>query len=314
MNITTSTHSLPLATVVNPQTDSLRRENNNREVITKPAAASQSAAEKGLASDKDKAKTPGQNNEHVDFATIRKNAEKENSSISDSSEEERNPEHNSERNSEQKQQETSESEQGSAEIVAQEKEIHKLKQRDLEVRTHERAHAATGGVYTGSPQYTFEQGPDGKKYAVGGEVSVDLSSVSGNPRATIAKMQKVHAAALAPADPSVQDTKVAAKAAILINQAQAELFFDEKPRSGSEVENSDDTFDQGLSSKQKGSAENRISEQFDLQMNKTLEAQEQISPKRSDAVTQRAVRVESFYSNITQAYEKPPRYQFQLTA
>ena len=51
-------------------------------------------------------------------------------------------------------------------------------------------------------------------------MSVDLSAVDGNPQATIAKMQKVHAAALAPANPSIQDTRVAASAARTILQAQ----------------------------------------------------------------------------------------------
>ena len=70
MNITPQANTLPLATVVNPQTDNLRRENSQREVITKPSAPSQSAAEKGVASDKDKAKTPAQNNEHIDFELV----------------------------------------------------------------------------------------------------------------------------------------------------------------------------------------------------------------------------------------------------
>jgi len=45
-----------------------------------------------------------------------------------------------------------------------------------------------------------------------------------------------------------------------------------------------------------------------------LTAQERIAPTQSNDVLQRAVRVETFYSNITQAYEKPASYQFELTA
>ena len=53
-------------------------------------------------------------------------------------------------------------------------------------------------------------GPDGNRYAIGGEVSIDVAPVDGDPEATIAKMEIVKAAALAPAEPSAQDRKVAA--------------------------------------------------------------------------------------------------------
>ena len=53
---------------------------------------------------------------------------------------------------------------------------------------------------------------------------------------------------------------------------------------------------------------------FDAFINKTLDAQEQVAPTQSNEVLQRAVRVETFYSNITLAYEKPATHQFELTA
>ena len=53
---------------------------------------------------------------------------------------------------------------------------------------------------------------------------------------------------------------------------------------------------------------------FDRQINQTLDAQERIAPSRSDDTIQRAVRIESFYSNINQAYAKQPNNQFELTA
>ena len=77
MNITTQINAMPLATVVNPQTDSLRRENSQREVITQPTPTHASTAEKGVASDKDRARTPAQQNEHIDFTAIQKKAEEE---------------------------------------------------------------------------------------------------------------------------------------------------------------------------------------------------------------------------------------------
>ena len=89
MNITPQTHTLSIPTAVNPQTDNLRRENNLREVIAKPAAASQSAAEKGVASEKERAKTPAQNNESIDFENIRKQAELETKTINGESDREK---------------------------------------------------------------------------------------------------------------------------------------------------------------------------------------------------------------------------------
>jgi hypothetical protein len=91
-------------------------------------------------------------------------------------------------------------------------EIEDLKARDQEVRTHEQAHAATGGQYAGSPQYEYTTGPDNKRYVTGGEVSIDISEEP-SAEQTLRKMQQVRAAALAPAQPSSQDLKVAAEAA-----------------------------------------------------------------------------------------------------
>jgi hypothetical protein len=102
-------------------------------------------------------------------------------------------------------------------------EIAKLVSRDQEVRAHEQAHAAVGGRYAGAPTYTFDRGPDGKRYAVGGEVSIDTGPVSGDPEATLRKMEVVLRAALAPAEPSAQDRQIAAQAQALMSEARVEL-------------------------------------------------------------------------------------------
>jgi len=102
--------------------------------------------------------------------------------------------------------------------------IQELKTTDQKVRSHEQAHVAVGGQYvTGGPTYEYEKGPDNQRYAVGGEVGIDSSPVSDNPEATIAKMQVVRAAALAPPDPSPQDRAVASAASREEGQARAEL-------------------------------------------------------------------------------------------
>lgn len=100
--------------------------------------------------------------------------------------------------------------------------VEALKKRDAEVRAHEGAHmAAGGGLVRGGASYSLQKGPDGNSYAIGGEVSIDLSPEK-DPRATINKMQQVQQAALAPVDPSGQDRAVASMAAKISAQAQKE--------------------------------------------------------------------------------------------
>jgi len=101
--------------------------------------------------------------------------------------------------------------------------VEELRARDAEVRRHEAAHAAAGGQYAGSPTFSYQTGPDGRRYAVGGSVSIDTAPVKGDPEATIRKAQQIKAAATAPAEPSSQDRRVAAQAEALAQQARAEL-------------------------------------------------------------------------------------------
>ncbi len=111
----------------------------------------------------------------------------------------------------------------SFELSQEAEEIRKLQERDREVRAHEAAHAAAGGAFAGSPSYTFERGPDGQSYATGGEVNIDVSPVAGDPQATLNKAQQIRAAALAPAEPSAQDMKIAQRAQTMAAKARMEL-------------------------------------------------------------------------------------------
>jgi hypothetical protein len=101
--------------------------------------------------------------------------------------------------------------------------IQELQARDREVRIHEAAHAAVGGGHAASPTYSYQTGPDGRSYAVGGEVQIDTSKVAGDPQATLQKAETIRAAALAPAQPSSADRAIAAKAAVMATEARAEL-------------------------------------------------------------------------------------------
>ncbi len=107
--------------------------------------------------------------------------------------------------------------------AAEEKITRQLQDRDREVKTHEMAHLASAGQYArGGPTYSYQQGPDGRRYAVGGEVPIDVSQEK-TPEATIQKMQSVKRAALAPAEPSSADRSIAASATALESQARQEL-------------------------------------------------------------------------------------------
>jgi len=145
-------------------------------------------------------------------------------------------------------------------------QIRQLKARDAEVKSHEAAHAAVGGQLAGSPSYTYQRGPDGVRYAVGGEVPIDVSKVAGDPQATLEKMQRVQRAALAPAEPSVQDRRVAALAAQQAVEARAEISLESRVAD---------------SESQDESAESRP--QLDERVDRQAQAEKQAEEKRDEA-------------------------------
>jgi len=101
--------------------------------------------------------------------------------------------------------------------------LRELQKADQAVKAHEMAHlAAAGGYAKGGASFSYQRGPDGQNYAVGGEVQVDTGKEA-TPEATIQKMQIVRQAALAPIDPSPQDQRVAAHATLQLSEAFKEL-------------------------------------------------------------------------------------------
>ena len=140
-----------------------------------------------------------------------------------------------------KEQQTSASQSTKAQIAStlteqEVKQVQELKARDREVRAHEAAHLAAAGSLATGVSYTYQRGPDGVQYAVGGEVGIDTAPVAGDPEATLAKAQRIRAAALAPAEPSAQDLRVAAQAAQLAVQARAEIGQQQRAESEEESE------------------------------------------------------------------------------
>lgn len=105
----------------------------------------------------------------------------------------------------------------------QRRQVDEFRSRDREVRTHEQSHKAVAGDNAGAIHLEYDVGPDGRRYAVSGDVPIDVSAVSGDPEATVRKMSVVARAASAPANPSGADRQVAAKAAGQASQARAEM-------------------------------------------------------------------------------------------
>lgn len=115
-------------------------------------------------------------------------------------------------------------------------QVRALQQRDRAVRAHEMAHVAVGGelVLRGA-QFEYETGPDGIRYAVGGDVLIDTSP-GRTPEETIEKAERIRATALAPADPSPQDRAVAAMAIQMALQAQVELAVKQREEAAESAE------------------------------------------------------------------------------
>lgn len=324
MNISFQSADIPLVNVANQATASLRRDNAQRDLITKPEASAQPGAEKGVASDSDKSQTPSQNVDSIDFESIQEQIELENTTVNenpdDTNEQADQDQDNEEELAASDENSDTEEESQPPEVEFRE-EIQALESRDQEVRTHELAHVAAGGQYAGTPQYQYTIGPDGQRYITDGEVSIDLSPIDGDPAATITKLDQVINSALAPAEPSTQDRQVAAQAAQLILQAQSELA----EQRTAELENTS-ARNEGSEGALENSAETNTANQFsstdistttndnnfDQFVNATIASQEQVVPTRSEDVDARAERIERFYNAITQAFDERPSSNFQI--
>lgn len=122
--------------------------------------------------------------------------------------------------------------------------VRELQMTDTKVRAHEMAHQAAGGGLAGAASYTYERGPDNKMYAVAGEVPISMQA-GNTPEETIANARQIQAAAMAPADPSPQDFKVAASAMRMEIEARAEQArIEQEERKAQELENEEQRAEQ----------------------------------------------------------------------
>ncbi len=129
------------------------------------------------------------------------------------------------------------------ELTRQEQaKVQQLKRRDLEVKAHEQAHLnAAGSIAVSGARFTYTTGPNGVRYATGGEVSIDTSEVVNDPAATIRKADIIRRAALAPMNPSPQDYNVASQANDMAAQARSELIQEQSLSPNENSQRSDDS-------------------------------------------------------------------------
>ncbi|EAH4669959.1 hypothetical protein PEY33_001526 [Campylobacter coli] len=105
--------------------------------------------------------------------------------------------------------------------MQQVQQVRELQSIDRNVKAHEAAHQAAGGGLAGAASFSYTRGPDNQMYATAGEVPIRMQK-GRTPEETIANARQVVAAAMAPADPSPQDYKVAANALKMEFEARAE--------------------------------------------------------------------------------------------
>jgi len=207
----------------NPATDSVIRDNAVKPVIPPVSSTSTADTNSGLSTDRDKAQSSA-----VIASQNPTYDQPQNAAINEAETAEQqaaDQENNTEDGEQNRDGSSSESTDNNEQFTEKEQtKIEELKARDLEVVTHEQAHASAGGQYAGSPSYSYETGPDGVKYAVSGEVSIDVSKIEGDPQATLLKAQQVKRAALAPVEPSGQDRIVSASADQLASEARKEIL------------------------------------------------------------------------------------------
>jgi len=85
--------------------------------------------------------------------------------------------------------------------------LEKFRNKDAEIRTHEQAHASIG--HTTTPiSYNYQEGPDGKMYAVGGSVRLE-TSIPDDPKAAAFKLDMLQKAASGPSNLSGADGAIA---------------------------------------------------------------------------------------------------------
>lgn len=302
MNIVTPIPTTLVFNNANVNTESARRDNQLRETIPQAASNENSEAKSGLGSESDRVKKPGIPNSPLVYERPQPNVSSQaqgkvaSDNLPDNAEDQSAGKEGAE---DQQQQQ------------AQQREVRELSKRDREVRAHEQAHASVGGQYAAAPTYQYETGPDGRRYAVGGEVSIDISDEP-TPEQTLRKMQQVKAAALAPAEPSPQDLRVASEATQKAFDAQTEINEQRseeltKARSNQNVTDTSTiqpevpTLDEIVDGIDVSPPERSLDKDVAAQSNRTL-AEDREANRQSDRVLKAVEIIRSRYDNIAASY------------
>jgi hypothetical protein len=292
-------------------TEAVRRDNTQREAVPQLVANEKSAAETGVGSEADKVKTPGQAPPPLTYEKPVPQTAQQLNTQNDAAKDNGQDASAGKENAEEQQQQQAE------------QQLTELKQRDTEVRAHEQAHASLGGQYASSPQYEYETGPDGRRYAVGGEVSIDISEAS-TPEETIRKAQQVKAAALAPAEPSAQDLSVATEATQIALEARSDIAsakaeeaqksynqtFPDAQKNEAQPQNSvigeipslDDivnALDVGIPTRSLDISQSEVDVQSVTESEFDLDAASQFLANRDLEMTRRVSVIEHFYQQVT---------------
>jgi hypothetical protein len=289
-----------------------RRDNIQREAVPKLTGNEKSAAEKGVGAEADKVKTPGQAPPPLTYEKPVPQTGQQLNTQNNSAQDNGQDASSGKENAEDQQQQQ-----------AEQQQITELKQRDAEVRAHEQAHASLGGQYASTPQYEYERGPDGRRYAVGGEVSIDISKAS-TPQETIRKAQQVKAAALAPAEPSAQDLRVATEATQITLEARSEISRDKaqeaqeaynqalpdtQQREGEQqnlviggapsLNDTIDFLDVGIPTRSLDVSKSQVDEPSVIESELDLDDGSQFILNRNLEITRRVSVIENFYQKVT---------------
>lgn len=307
--------------IANPHTEAARKEALSRDAITQAAENEQSAKESGVGSERERAQARANQPVTYEFIKHERNHEQpiEQRHAKDHSEDNPTEDNSEKQASDQNQQHAKQQDNNGQQLSeGEQQKVDDLEQRDREVRTHEQAHANIGGQYAGSPSYEFERGPDGKNYAVGGEVKIDVSKVQNDPQATIRKMEQVQRAALAPAEPSAADRRVANEAAQKAQQARADLQQEqiEDIQSSSKVAEPNSVDGVATSGEINPATANNAANQAEaiatifgvkdaipnFEPKQSLNIEDTVQPRTEDydpSVSARALRIQKFYNNTS---------------
>lgn len=164
---------------------------------------------------------------------------------------------------------------------------------DASVRAHEAAHIGAGaGVVSGGATFGYTRGPDGKMYATSGEVPISMKE-GRTPEETIQNARQIVSAAMAPADPSPQDYKVAANAAQMEAQARSEQAAERTEEIKQQTEGSSNAQDsKELESK---SSEDSMNQDFSNMESKNTSNTQERKPFLENALA--AYAIKSYVAN-----------------